>query len=195
MHKYNKLRILKHKKVKFFKEALKSFKTSGTITPSSRFLVKRMLSKIEFKDSKLIVEYGSGNGIITNEILKKLEPSTKLVCFEVNEVFYNDLKKINHKQLIVLNTSAEDIEGEIKKLGFDKVDNIISSLPLAMLPKEVSKTIIANSYEVLKEKGRFIQFQYSTQFLKQFKAIFSKKVKLDFEPLNLPPAFIYICEK
>ena len=194
MHKY-KLKIVIKEKAAFFKEAIKSFKTSGTLTPSSRFLVKRILSKIEYTNSKLIVEYGSGNGIITKEILKRIEPSTTLICFEVNEVFYNKLKKIQHKQLIILNTSAENIQQEIEKLGFLKVDNIISSLPLTMLPKELSKTIIENSYKVLEEKGRFVQFQYTIQFLKQFKAIFNKKVKLDFEPLNIPPAFLYVCEK
>ena len=182
-------------KLTFFKEAIKSFKTSGTVTPSSRFLVKRILSKIDFKKSNLIVEYGSGNGIITKEIIKKITPLTTLVCFEINEVFYNELKKINHKQLIVLNSSAENIEQEIKKLGYDKVDNFISSLPLTMLPKELAITIIENSHNVLKEKGRFVQFQYSTQFLKPFKLIFNKKVTLDFEPLNLPPAFLYLFEK
>ncbi|PHR73626.1 MAG: ribosomal RNA adenine dimethylase [Lutibacter sp.] len=182
-------------KVAFFKEAVKNFKTSGTIIPSSRFLVKRILSNIDFTNSKLIVEFGSGNGIITKQILKKIEPSTTLVCFEINKVFYNELKKINHKQLIVLNTSAENIQQEIEKFGFKKVDNFISSLPLTMLPKELSQAIIENSYKVLEEKGRFVQFQYSTQFLKQFKAVFNRKVKLDFEPLNIPPAFLYLCEK
>ena len=182
-------------KVAFFKEAVKSFKTSGTLMQSSRFLVKRILSKIDYTNSKLIVEYGSGNGIITKELLKNIEPSTTIICFEVNEVFYNKLKKIDHKQLIVLNTSAENIQQEIEKFGFKKVDNFISSLPLTMLPKDLSERIIENSHKVLKEDGRFVQFQYSTLFLKQFKAIFKGKVKLDFEPLNLPPAFLYICEK
>ena len=182
-------------KVAFFKEAVKNFKTSGTIIPSSRFLVKRILNSINFTNSKLIVEFGSGNGIITKEILKKIEPSTTLICFEINEVFYNDLKKIKHKQLIVLNASAENIQEEIEKFGFKQVDNFISSLPLTMLPKEVSQRIIENSYDVLNDKGLFVQFQYSTQFLKQFKAVFNRKVRLDFEPLNIPPAFLYVCEK
>ncbi len=94
-----------------------------------------------------------------------------------------------------MNTSAKKIQQEIEKLGFKKVDNFISSFPLTMLPKELSQRIVENSYKVLEEKGRFVQFQYSTQFLKQFKAIFNGKIRLDFEPLNIPPAFLYLCEK
>ena len=183
------------KKVAFFKEAIKSIKTSGAFIPSSRFLVKKILMDIDFSTSEVIVEYGPGNGTITKEILKKLKPSAILICFEINETFLLDLRKIENKQLIVLNASAENVKEEIEKLGFTKVDNFISSLPLAILPKELSKLIVEKSYAVLQENGRFVQYQYSTQFLKQFKAIFSKKIVLKFEPLNLPPALIYICEK
>ena len=35
------------KKRAFFKEAVKSMKTSGTFVPSSRFLVKRILKNID----------------------------------------------------------------------------------------------------------------------------------------------------
>lgn len=183
------------KKITFFKEAVKSIKTSGTFIPSSRFLVKKILKNIDFTNSELIVEYGSGNGIITKEILKKLKPSATLICFEINETFLLDLKKIENKQLVVINGSAEDVKYEVEKLGFKKVDNFVSSLPLAILPKELSKKIVENSYNLLVDKGRFVQYQYSTQFLKQFKSIFNKKIVLKFQPLNLPPAVIYICEK
>ncbi len=182
-------------KVAFFKEAIKNLKTSGTLVPSSRFLVKRILKGINFSTSELIVEFGSGNGIITKEILKKIKPSATLICFEINETFYLELKKIEHKQLIILNASAENVQQEIENLGFRQVDTFISSLPLTMLPKKLSTGIIENSHKILIENGCFIQYQYSTQFLKQFKSIFKEKVTLGFEPLNIPPAFLYVCEK
>ncbi len=182
-------------KVAFFKEAVKNFKTSGTLIPSSRFLVKRILKNIDFSTTDLIIEFGPGNGIITKEILKRLKPEATLVCFEINDVFYKQLSEINNNQLTVLNVSAEDIQLEIKKLGFTKVDHIISSLPLTMIPKNSAIQIIKNAYQTLKTDGFFVQYQYSTLFLKQFKSIFGKKITLDFEPLNLPPAFLYTCKK
>ena len=98
------------KKVAFFKEAIKSIKTSGAFIPSSRFLVKKILMDIDFSTSEVIVEYGPGNGTITKEILKKLKPSAILICFEINETFLLDLRKIENKQLIVLNASAENVK-------------------------------------------------------------------------------------
>ncbi len=182
-------------KFTFFKEAVKSIKTSGSLIPSSKFLVKRILNKVDFSTSELIIEFGAGNGVITKEILKQLKPSAKLICFEINEAFYCNLKKIDHKQLIVLNISAQNIAQEIEKTEIKQADYIISSLPLSILPKKLSTEIIKNSIKVLPKNGCFIQYQYSLQFLKQFKSLFKNKVALDFEPLNIPPAFVYTCKK
>ncbi len=183
------------KKRAFFKEALKSMKTSGSFIPSSKYLVKRIVKNIDFEKSNVIIEFGPGNGIITKEILNRLNPNAILLSFEINENFYKNIKQIDHKQLIVLNVSAEDVQVEIEKRGFKKVDAVISSLPLSLLPKELSNSIIKKSHIILKDKGQFVQFQYSVNFLKQFKSIFENKVKLEFEPLNFPPAFVYICKK
>ena len=183
------------KKITFFKEAVKSMKTSGSFVPSSRYLVRRILKNVDFEKSKVIVEYGPGNGIITKEILKRLNPDATLLSFEINDTFYVNLKKIDNKQLVALKVSAEDVKKEVEKLGFTKVDTIISSLPLSILPKELAEDVIKKSHKILKDKGQFVQFQYSVNFLRQFKSVFKNNVELEFEPLNFPPAFVYICEK
>ncbi len=183
------------KKIDFFKVALKSMKTSGTVVPSSSFLAKKMLKEIDFSSCKVLVELGPGNGVITNQILKKLEPDCHLICFEVNDVFYNNLKKINHPQLTVLKVSAEQIEKEMKKLGFSKACHIVSSLPLTIIPKTISSAILENSINSLQIDGTFIQFQYSLTYYKKLKSVFKKKISLDFELLNFPPAFVYRCKK
>lgn len=182
-------------RIDFFKEAVKSLKTSGTVTPSSRFLAKRMLSKIDFTAADVIVELGPGNGAITKHILKKLHPKATLICFEINEKFYEELLKIKHKQLIMLKASAEKIDEELQKLGFSKSNHIVSSLPLTIIPDEISNEILKKSYENLKPNGTFIQYQYSLTYYKKLKKVFSKGISLDFEPLNFPPAFVYRCKK
>ncbi|MDY0780619.1 class I SAM-dependent methyltransferase [Tenacibaculum sp. IB213877] len=183
------------KKIKFFKEALKNYKTSGTVVPSSRFLANEILKPVNFKNAKVIVELGPGNGAITKYILKKLQPSTMLVCFEINDTFYNELLQINNPQLKVLKASAEDVKEELNKLGFDQADYIISSLPLTILPSNLSENILRASYNILKNKGYFMQFQYSLSYYKKLKKIFGENISLSFEPLNFPPAFVYKCTK
>lgn len=184
------------KKFNFFKEALATATTSGTLVPSSKYLADRMLKSIDFKSAKLIVELGPGNGAITKHLLKRIGSKTTIICFEINENFYKELQSIHHTNLIVLKESAENLHVEIKKHGFDTVDYIISSLPLSIIPKELSIKILNISFKLLTDNGKFIQFQYSLNYLKRLKQVFGKdNVKVQFEPLNIPPAFVYLCSK
>lgn len=182
-------------RIKFFKEALKNLKTLGTVMPSSSFLSKRMLREIDFSQAEVIVELGPGNGAITKYIIEQLSPIARLICFEINNNFYSQLKEQKHPQLIVLNVSAGKIADELKKLNIKKVDCIISSLPLTILPKEVSEEILLKAFEVLEDNGSFIQYQYSLSYFKKVKKVFRESISVEFEPLNIPPAFIYRCKK
>lgn len=185
-----------NKKRIFFKEAIKSIKTSGSIVPSSRFLINSMIEDVDFKKAKIIVEFGPGNGIITNQILKRMSADATLICFEINEQFYNHLKSITDKRFVLLNVSAEEIITEINKLNIQEIDYCISSLPLTMIPNKIGENILINTKSVIKDQGYFFQFQYSLSFYKKLKAVFKdKNVKIKFEPLNFPPAFVYKCQK
>lgn len=182
-------------RIKFFQEALKNSKTLGTVTPSSRFLSKRMIRKIDFKNANVLVELGPGNGAITKFILENLTPKAILICFEINDNFYNQLKELQHPQLIVVKASAEKIEEELIKLKISQVNYIISSLPLTIIPDAISDEILKKSCQVLDDKGTFIQYQYSLTYFKKLKKVFKNSISLEFEPLNIPPAFIYRCKK
>lgn len=170
-------------------------KTSGTITPSSRFLAKKMLSDIDFEKANVLVELGPGNGAITRKILDKMHKDAVLICFEINDIFYQQLKKIENSQLVVLNASAENVQEELEKLGHSKSCHIISSLPLSIIPDGISDRILLNSFSTLETNGTFIQYQYSLTYFKKLKKVFKESISLGFEVLNIPPAFIYKCKK
>lgn len=182
-------------KIEFFKEAVKTYKTSGTLIPSSRFLAARMLRTINFNKANVIVELGPGNGAITRYILKNLHPNARLICFEINENFHEELLRISHPQLTVLKRSAEHIREELDKLMISNACHIISSLPLSIIPNEVTKAILESSFNALHNNGDFIQYQYSLSYFKKLKAVFHEDITLEFEPLNFPPAFVYRCKK
>ena len=85
------------KNIQFIKESLKSLKEVGTIFPSSKFVVEKMIEPINFEKNLTILELGSGDGVITKKLLEKMNYSSQLVCFETNKKFYQELKKIKGK--------------------------------------------------------------------------------------------------
>lgn len=178
----------------FIKEAIKSIKTSGTVAPSSKYLIEKMLKKVDFTETNVIVEYGSGNGNFTKEILKKLNKDSQLICFEINDKFYNHLLTFRDPRLTVLNESCENIKAVCEKLNISNIDYFISSLPLTNIPDNISKKILTESYNQLSNDGCFLQYQYSPTYYKKLKKIYPNVI-LDFEIRNIPPAFIYKCKK
>jgi phospholipid N-methyltransferase len=179
------------KKYSFFEEFLKNWREVGSITPSSKFLVKKMLETVDFKNTKTILELGAGSGVMTLELLKEMPVDSKLVVFEVNKDFYNALSKISDKRLILHNSSALDLQ---KYFAEGEVDYIISGIPLATLSASDKKDLLMFSYKALRSSGRYIQFQYSLESKKDLESIFDQ-VSQDFTPLNIPPAFVFSCFK
>lgn len=181
------------KKLKFFKEFWKERRVVGAISPSSIFLAKKMISSIDFNSSRILVEFGPGTGIFTKEILKKMHPDAILLVFETQKSFCEQIEaEIRDSRMILINDSAEKIGEYLQKNSFEAADHIISSLPFTVIPSQIKNSILTQSVKYLSKTGTFLQFQYSLNAHKLLKSRF-KIVKLDFTPMNIPPAFIYRC--
>jgi phosphatidylethanolamine/phosphatidyl-N-methylethanolamine N-methyltransferase len=182
------------KKNRFFKEFLKEKKGVGAVSPSSRFLAKKMLAPINFETADVVVELGPGTGVFTKVMLKRLKAGARLLAFETNEQFCESISKIiTDDRLILINDSAEKIEDYLKEHNIKSADYVVSSLPLAVIPLPVKNRIIKQSIDCLNKDGMYIQFQYSLHSHKLLKRKFSE-VKIDFTPINIPPAFVYKCK-
>jgi phospholipid N-methyltransferase len=176
----------------FFSAFLKQTKNIGAIAPSSRFLVKKMLDPIHFKTVKCIVEFGPGTGSITHELLNMMPENSILLAFEINADFCDILKEIKDPRLKIISDTAENIELYLKEYNIEKVDYIVSSLPFAMIPNGIVKNILTVVKKVLKPAGMFMQYQYSLNAYKKLRNTF-RNVEVNFTPMNIPPAFVFIC--
>lgn len=180
--------------IDFFKEGIKNLKTVGTFTRTSKFVSKEMVSHIDFKNAKTIVELGAGDGAITKHILANMAPGSKLLAFEVNSAFCEMLREIKDDRLIVVEDSAEKIGEILKENNLEEADFILSAIPFVALPDELSYKIVEESKENLKTGGKYIQIHYSLLVKKMYKKIFGN-VDVNFVTLNIPPAFVLVSEK
>ena len=170
-------------------------KTTGSVTHSSKFLCRGMIKPVNFKAATLIVELGAGDGVITKHILKKMRPDAKLLVFEVNEKFCQKVReKIDDNRMVLIEDSAEHLPDHLERLGLPKVEFIVSAIPFVALPKEVTFRILEVCKESLIQGGLYIQMHYSLVLKKTYARIFGN-VKVDFIPVNVPPAFVLVSRK
>ena len=178
-------------KIKFIKGFLKNWKEVGSIIPSSRFLANKMIDPIDFKKAKVIVELGPGLGCCTGKILEMMREDAKLLIFEINSDFCNELKKNKDSRLTVFNVSALDMAYHMREI---KADYVISGIPLSTLVDDSRGLLLKAIKNILSGGGVYIQFQYSLGAYKKLKSLFSK-VSFKFTLFNAPPAFVYQCLK
>ena len=71
----------------FLLEYLKNPRTIGAVAPSGNNLARKMIKPINFKSANVIVEYGSGTGSFTRELVIHRKPETVLILIEQNKKF------------------------------------------------------------------------------------------------------------
>jgi phospholipid N-methyltransferase len=177
----------------FIKQFFKDRQMVGAVSPSTRFLGERMMENIDFSTAKLIIELGPGNGVFTDILLDRMADDAKLLIFELNDEFYESLNaRLDDPRAQLFHESAEFFANHLEE--GEKVDVVVSSLPLMVFPEQLRTAVVNNSYEALKPKGQYIQFQYSLQSKKLLESIYSS-VSVKFTIKNFPPAFVYTCVK
>jgi phospholipid N-methyltransferase len=171
-------------------ELSSNLSTTGALTFSSKALVAKMLSHTNIPDAKIIVELGGGDGSITQGIVDRMSPESKLYVFEINKSFCESMNKLfPQENVIIINDSAANISAY---LNGQKADYVLSSLPFSLIPPDVKDKILESAKSALTPSGSFIQICYSYLLKNLFRRHFDK-VKTSFTLKNLPPAFVMVC--
>lgn len=168
--------------LRFARQFLRHPKQLGTVVQSGRTLAKRMADEVG--ESVRVVEFGAGTGPVTREILKRLPENGHLTCFEINRELCRCLERIGDPRLHVVNDDAANCGRYV-----EQPDCVVSGLPLTLFACKARETILA----IAGRSGRYIQLQYTPALSRDIRRYFSE-VKLKFVPLNLPPAFVYVCK-
>jgi len=175
----------------FFRGFLKHPVMVGSIIPSSKTLINRMLEPVDWANTKLFVEYGPGVGTFTRPILERLAPDATLVAIDTNPDFCDYLKRsISDSRLQIVNGSAADVGEILKDLGFEHADYTISGLPFSTLPAGVGPAIAKATAAALKPGGSFLVYQFRPS-VRNIIAPFFQRVDHAFEMINVPPAQLW----
>jgi phospholipid N-methyltransferase len=163
----------------------------GSIIPSSRVLIQKMLGPVDWENTKLFVEYGPGVGTFTRPILELLGEDAKLLTIDTNPDFTKYLKEsIDDERLITVTGSAADVEKILADRGFEKADYVLSGLPFSTLPPGVGDAIAEATAKVIRPGGAFLVYQFSPK-VRDFIAPHFERLDRGFEWVNVPPATLF----
>jgi phospholipid N-methyltransferase len=167
----------------------------GWFLPSSRFLVRQVLKRVDWPRAKVVVEYGPGVGSFTAEILRRLPADGTLIAVETNNDFVKYLEQsFDDPRLHLVHRSAEEIDQVLAEYGFSQADYIISGIPFKTVPEQMRSVIVEKTHSVLNPEGLFLVYGFTTTVRPYLERVFGSVVD-DFELLNLMPGRMFYCRR
>ena len=132
----------------FFEGFLQHPVMVGSIIPSSRFTIDKMLAPVDWDECRLFVEYGPGVGTFCRPVLDRLRRDGALIVIDTNPLFIDYLQAARSATAgspPVLG-SAEDVEDIVRAHGHEQADYVLSGLPFSTLPDGVGPAIAAATH-------------------------------------------------
>jgi phospholipid N-methyltransferase len=163
----------------------------GSVIPSSRMLIDRMLEPVDWARCKVFVEYGPGVGTFTEYVLARMAPDATLIAIDTNEDFTSYLDaKFADSRLLAVTGSAAHVRRIMQERGIEAADYILSGLPFSTLPPGVGPKIASETAAALRPGGAFLVYQFSPK-VRDFIAPHFDRIVKGFEWRNIPPAQLF----
>ncbi len=178
------------KKLDFFKTFVKD-RDVASVIPTSPRCVKKVCLNIDFSKDFTLVEYGPGNGVFTEHLIENMTEGSRLILIEANKDFADQLKAaINDPRVTIHNALAGDVESILDQEDVGNIDYVLSGIPFSFLKNDRKIIVLNATKKILKKDGLFLAYQTSGHLKKPVMEVFGN-FETDFEPLNIPPYFIY----
>src|SRR5207245_4478310 len=131
----------------FFKQFLKRPFQIASIIPSSKALVERVASKMDFSQPRVIAEYGPGEGVHSREIARRMCPDSHLLLFELDRAFARDLERqfAGDRRVRVIHGDAASLPHELKRHRIHRCHYILSGISFIILKVEQKRALLKNT--------------------------------------------------
>jgi phospholipid N-methyltransferase len=179
----------------FFKRFLKRPFQVASIVPSSKALVERVASKMDFSRPRVIAEYGPGEGVHSREIARRMSADSHLLLFELDAAFSRALERqfAGDPRVHVIHGDAASLPYELKRRGITCCDYILSGIPFSILKIDKKRALLRKTYDALAPGSSFIIYQVTNE-LKQHATLF-EHAESEYFLQNIPPMFITVFHK
>lgn len=134
--------------------------TTGAVAPSGPALTKAMAAAVEVDRPGVILELGPGTGVMTEAMLARGIPESRIVMLEYSRDFCKLLRE-RFPEATVIEGDAYAVKATLENPPNGSIASVISSLPLFTRPPAARQGLIADCMDLLVPGAPFIQFSYA----------------------------------
>ena len=188
--------------IRFIKQFVTAPRKVGAILPSSRFLAERVVDEAKVRQASVVVEWGPGTGAITSAVLDRLPHDATFFAMEITPQFVEAMQ-VRFPDVTVHHDSAENTRLYLERRGLHSCDSIVSGLPWTSFTDELQDSLLSTLVDALRPGGLFVTYTYimspwmpgGRKFRRKITERFSRVHTTPFVWCNVPPAYLYVCER
>lgn len=170
----------------FFKRLLANPIRVGYLVPSSPILTRKTARCIDFSKPRTVVELGPGEGCHTRQIVRRMNPGSRLILVELDAHFAEHLEEqfAADPRVTVVHGDALHLPELLAKLDCTDPDYIVSGIPFTIMERGLREQIIASIARAMGPQSVFITYQVSLHLAEH--ELFEMK-RRDHCLFNVPP--------
>jgi phosphatidylethanolamine/phosphatidyl-N-methylethanolamine N-methyltransferase len=176
---------------RFIKSWIDDPMRTGSVTPSSPALARRMASFVDPTLPGPVIEIGPGTGPVTEALIERGISEDRLILVEYSPEFCKLLRE-RFPRATVVEGDAYALSTTLADHLQDKAIAVVSSLPLFNQPPAMRSALAKDAFALLIEGAPFIQFTYSVVSPVPRKGSGLKSFASDWILRNIPPARVWV---
>ncbi|MCF7972469.1 MAG: ribosomal RNA adenine dimethylase domain-containing protein [Phycisphaerae bacterium] len=188
--------------INFIKQFIIHPTQTGAIWPSSAELAQVITDAAGLAEASVIVEWGPGTGVFTEQILLKKPKDALFFAMELNPDFVR-ATQTRCPEAQIYHDSATETPKYLTQHHQSRCDAVICGLPWAAFDESLQDALLDTLLDILQPDARFLTFAYLQGLLLPAGRRFRKKLQSRFSHVtttrtvwrNTPPAFVYVATK
>lgn len=189
-----------HRTPSFFRLWLKEPALIAAPAPSGAALARLMArTAMAGAGDGLVVELGGGLGAITGALIRAGVNPGNLLVFELNADLAAYLR-LRFPDLLAISDDARRLKAEVQRVKTSDapVSAVVSGLPLVTMGLRNQLSILRDSFTVMGERGRFVQFTYGPVVPVRRSVLRHLGLRarcVGWAVANFPPARVYLIDR
>jgi len=161
----------------------------GSVVPSSATLCRHLVRQAWPDADGVVLELGSGTGVIANAFLNAGLPPDRLVAVEVDTDLAVGLRR-SLPGVTVLEGDARALPDLIPRRFAGRITSVVCGIPLVLLPMDQQRAFIDAMEAVAPGRG-FVLYSYCVTSPLPYRRLGLTARREVWTPANFPPASVW----